>query len=242
MGKYTVFYNQKIFNMKKSLVLATILMMAVSCATTKQTPEGMVNPENKKEWKLVWKDEFNYKDKAQLLKVWESANGPEGHILCSRWEENIELGDGTLRLVNHKENRGGQEWTSGSIWTRRDFMYGYYECRYKIAAAPRTNSSFWITSRDKSKTPEKGLPFEIDINGAMLGGAEDCSEVLIPLTGFVEFGLLGFQRLGQVFQLLDAEVHTAGILVTKFVESYSSREHHAVFYSISSVFHCLSFG
>ena len=164
MGKYTAFYNQKIFNMKKSLVFATILMMAVSCATTKQTPEGMVNPENKKEWKLVWKDEFNYKDKAQLLKVWESANGPEGHILCSRWEENIELGDGTLRLVNHKENRGGQEWTSGSIWTRRDFMYGYYECRYKIAAAPRTNSSFWITSRDKSKTPEKGLPFEIDIN------------------------------------------------------------------------------
>jgi beta-glucanase (GH16 family) len=120
-----------------------------------------INPENKKEWKLVWKDEFNYKNRGQLLKTWESQNGSSSHIICSRWEENVEVGGGTVRLVNRKENRGGQNWTSGNIWTRKDFQYGYFECRYRYAAATGTNNSFWLSSREE---PQKGKRFEIDIN------------------------------------------------------------------------------
>ena len=151
--------------MTRSLFPLVIFFLAVSCSTvTEPTPEGQINPENKKEWKLVWKDEFNYKSRERLFKVWESANGPTTHTLCSRWPENVEIGDGTLRLVNHKENRGGQEWTSGSVTTFKDFQYGYYECRYRYAAATGTNNSFWIMSRDTGTMPEKGKPYEIDIN------------------------------------------------------------------------------
>lgn len=74
------------------------------------------------------------------------------------------MGGGTVRLVNHKESRGGQEWTSADMGTYRDFKYGYFECRYKYAAASGTNNSFWIWTRDPRRKPEKGKPFEIDIN------------------------------------------------------------------------------
>lgn len=69
------------------------------------------------DWKFVWQDEFDYPNE-QLDRRWEAQNGRSGHILCSRWRDNAVVSDGVLQLVNKKENRGGQEWTSASIWTK----------------------------------------------------------------------------------------------------------------------------
>lgn len=113
------------------------------------------------QWKLIWNDEFDGQN-SDLDKKWDSQNGPNNHILCSRWRENAVQSDGVLRLINKRENRGGQEWTSGSVWTKDKFLYGYFECRYKYAAAPATNNSFWLMTQGKSV--DKGAPFEIDIN------------------------------------------------------------------------------
>jgi len=148
-------------------ILSTVVLLfwACSCsAPLNTTTEGTINPENKRDWKLVWNDEFNYKTRDQLLKVWEADNGPTSHTLCSRWKENVEVGGGTVRLVNHKENRGGQEWTSASITSYDSFLYGYFECRYKYAAATGTNNSFWIMARNNKIVPPEGRPFELDIN------------------------------------------------------------------------------
>jgi hypothetical protein len=112
-------------------------------------------------WELVWQDDFDYENE-RLDENWESQNGPSGHILCSRWRENAVVTDGLLHLVNRKEQRGGQHWTSGSVWTKRKFTYGYFECRYRYAAAPGTNNSFWLMTRGPN--PTKGKRFEIDIN------------------------------------------------------------------------------
>lgn len=125
--------------------------------------QKVINPDNKKEWKLVWKDNFNYKNRDKLLKTWTAQNGTNGHILCSRWEENIETGNGTVKLVNKKETRGGQDWTSASIWTKEKFQYGYFECRYKYASASATNNSFWLMTA-QGDDPKQGKRFEIDIN------------------------------------------------------------------------------
>ncbi len=120
--------------------------------------EGFVD---KSKWKLIWEDEFDYSNK-ELDKRWESANSSSPTLYCSRWRENAVVEDGTLKLMNKRENRGGQEWTSGSIWTKEHFKYGYYECRYKYAAATSTNNSFWIMTR--GNVPEGYKRFEIDIN------------------------------------------------------------------------------
>ncbi|MFZ4725417.1 MAG: family 16 glycosylhydrolase, partial [Paludibacter sp.] len=111
-------------------------------------------------WQLKWNDEFDYPD-ILLDNAWYSANGAQTWILCSRWRENAVVSNGSLKLQNRKEERGGQSWTSGSIWTKQQFQYGYYECRYKYAAATGTNNSFWLMS---STAPTVGKKFEIDIN------------------------------------------------------------------------------
>jgi len=126
--------------------------------------QSTIDPEDKEKWTLAWEDNFDYQTRADLLKVWVSQNGPNSHIICSRWEENIEVGGGVVRLVNRKESRGGQDWTSGSMWTKRNFQYGYFECRYKYAAATGTNNSFWIMTRQGDPEPKIGKRFEIDIN------------------------------------------------------------------------------
>lgn len=111
-------------------------------------------------WQLIWNDEFDYPNE-NLDAFWYSANGPRPGILSSRWRKNAVVSDGTLKLNYIKETLGGQDWTAGSIWTKQDFKYGYFECRFRYAAAPGTNNSFWLIS---PKAPPIGKQFEIDIN------------------------------------------------------------------------------
>ncbi|MDP4225446.1 MAG: family 16 glycosylhydrolase [Bacteroidota bacterium] len=148
--------------MKKSVWIPVVFILTtMSMNAVGQTSGSSLLPGGSGNWKLLWADEFNYPD-AQLDANWYSANGTQSWILCSRWRENAVVSDGTLKLVNKKETRGGQEWTSGSIWTKKQFQYGYYECRYKYAAATGTNNSFWIMTT--GTTPTLGKNFEIDIN------------------------------------------------------------------------------
>ncbi len=133
----------------------------VSFHSTGQTSVHSMLPGGGDKWKLFWSDEFDQPD-SLLDQKWESQNGPSGHILCSRWRENAVVSNGTLKLINRKENRGGQQWTSGNLWTKEQFQYGYYECRYRYAAAEGTNNSFWLMM--KGIKPVDGKSFEIDIN------------------------------------------------------------------------------
>lgn len=157
--------------MLKPLLATLLLTVAPALApanaaapSTRPAKAPSILPGGPDAWTLVWEDEFDGTE-ADLDKTWISQNGPSGHILCSRWRENVSVANGMLRLTNRKEKRGGQEWTSGNIWTRRDFQYGYYEARYRYAAAPATNNSFWIMTRQGGTTrPAKGARFEIDIN------------------------------------------------------------------------------
>ncbi len=111
-------------------------------------------------WKLAFQDEFDGTD-AQLDANWEFQNGPSGHIMCSRWRDNAKLENGILRLVGKKEKRGGQDWTAASGWTRKQFKYGYFECRYRYLPTTGTNNSFWIMTRSPKESSGR---FEIDIN------------------------------------------------------------------------------
>jgi beta-glucanase (GH16 family) len=122
---------------------------------------GSLLPGGAAKWQLKWSDEFDYPD-SKLEDRWISQNSASTHILSSRWRENAVVANGTLKLLNKKEKRGGNDWTSGNIWTKEHFQYGYFECRYRYAAASGTNNSFWIMTN--TKPPEGKKSFEIDIN------------------------------------------------------------------------------
>jgi len=138
-----------------------IALPFVACLATAAPEPGSLLPGGPSKWKLSWSDEFDYPN-AKLDERWISQNSASTHILSSRWRENAVVSDGTLKLLNKKEKRGGNDWTSGSIWTKERFLYGYFESRYKYAAAEGTNNSFWLMTNEKPPAGKK--TFEIDIN------------------------------------------------------------------------------
>lgn len=144
-------------NMRLKLSIALFVIASLSGYVSGQT----LPIDTTDGWQMTWNDEFDYED-PQLDKSWEAQNGPSGHILCSRWRENAVVHDGILELKVKKESRGGQDWTAASLWTKKKFKYGYFECRYMYANAPSTNNSFWLMTRGDE--PKVGKRFEIDIN------------------------------------------------------------------------------
>ena len=152
-----------VHSMKSALALLVSIPLAAAlpAPAAEPPPPGSLLPGGAAAWELTWSEEFDGPD-ARLEDRWISQNSGSTHILSSRWRENAVVSQGTLKLINKKEKRGGNEWTSGNIWTKEQFQYGYFECRYRYAAAEGTNNSFWIMTN--SKPPAGKKSFEIDIN------------------------------------------------------------------------------
>lgn len=119
-----------------------------------------LGPPNPAQWEIAFRDEFNG-DRLDT-NVWRSATGQSwGKLLSARFPENVAVSNGLLRLITKKEKRGGKEWTSAMISTAKFRQkYGYWESRYRYAAASGLNQAFWMNPGAKDK--EKG--FEIDVN------------------------------------------------------------------------------
>jgi len=111
-----------------------------------------------KKWELVWNDEFQ--SSSTIDKNWIVQNASPKHILSSRWKENIEVRNGCAIFKNRKESRGGMDWTAGSMTCKKQFQYGFFECRMKISAAYGTNNSFWFYQWNRSNSLQG---FEIDV-------------------------------------------------------------------------------
>ena len=144
-----------------------ILDDIVSQSITKELAAGDADarpvsgpPADSGEWELAFEDEFT--GAALDPAVWTVHDGETwGALLSTRWKENCVVEDGLLRLVTKKESRGGKEWTSGFVTTKAFRQaYGYWEARYRYAAAPGLNNAFWTNPFPKDKT----AGFEIDIN------------------------------------------------------------------------------
>ena len=133
----------------------TLCLVALTSVSAKEFEGGPPSPG----WELAFEEQFDGGD-AELDARWDFQNGPSGHILCSRWRDNAVLDNGILRMIARKEDRAGQDWTAASLWTKQEFQYGYYECRYRYAPVAGTNNSFWIMQKPGSASGR----FEIDIN------------------------------------------------------------------------------
>ena len=108
-------------------------------------------------WDLVYSEEF--RKNGTIDENWIPQNGAENSILSSRWRENLRIRYGKLILSNKKENRGGKEWTSANLISKRKFQYGYFECRMRISRASGINNSFWFSCYEQSNDKPA---FEID--------------------------------------------------------------------------------
>jgi beta-glucanase (GH16 family) len=127
-------------------------------------------PSNPEQWELTFSDDFNG-DRLDA-NVWKSAQGQTwGQLQSIRYPENAQVTNGLLRLITRKEKRGGKEWTSAMISTRHFRQrYGYWESRYRYAAATGLNQAFWMNPGSKAKAGSfendvaLDASFEIDVN------------------------------------------------------------------------------
>ncbi len=111
-------------------------------------------------WSLTWNDEFDYTSMDDFDEVWTRLEWQSTSLLSGRYKENVEVSNGILYLLAKEESKGGYQWTTGNICTKKtDFKYGYYEARMKYAAATGLNNSFWFVN---SASLENS--YEIDVN------------------------------------------------------------------------------
>jgi beta-glucanase (GH16 family) len=147
----------------QTLVLDDIVSQSITeelAAGDEGAPPVSGPPAEAGEWELAFEDEFT--GTALDPAVWTVHDGETwGALLSTRWKENCVVEDGLLRLVTRKESRGGKDWTSGFVSTKAFRQaYGYWEARYRYAAAPGLNNAFWTNPFPK----DKSRGFEIDIN------------------------------------------------------------------------------
>jgi beta-glucanase (GH16 family) len=104
------------------------------------------------QWRLTFSEDFN--GNTVDWSVWQSDEGRLA-ILSTRWPDNVSVSGGLLHLTVRKEKRGGADWTAASIRARHFHQrYGYWEARFRYAAATGINQSFWLS----------GNGIEIDVN------------------------------------------------------------------------------
>lgn len=80
-------------------------------------------------WQIIWQDNFS---NDESWKNWVTEDASPGHILSSRWRDNVRINRGRLLLLNKKETRGEDhglpdvftvEKCSGMDILRVDFAY-----------------------------------------------------------------------------------------------------------------------
>lgn len=123
---------------------------------------------HRKDWKLVWSDEFNYSGLPDTSK-WAYDIGGHGwgnnelQYYTSRRKENAHVENGNLIIEARKENYEGKSYTSARLVTqgKSTWQYGKIEVRAKLPEGRGTWPAIWMLGANSPlKWPDDG---EIDI-------------------------------------------------------------------------------
>jgi len=129
------------FCLKMKSVL--IFALFVACAAQAEPPAG---------YQLAWSEEF---DGTKLdTNKWF-------YRLDSNWSstqqaQNVAVQDGKLRIALKQEAARGKNHTGGGIISKSNFVYGYYEARFKVPATLGWHTSFWMSAYDEQNPSKVG--------------------------------------------------------------------------------------
>lgn len=123
---------------------------------------------HKKEYKLVWSDEFDYSGLPDQAK-WEYDIGGSGwgnnelQYYTKNRSENVQVSNGILTIEARKEKYETNEYTSARLLTKGkgDWQYGRIEVKAKLPSGRGTWPAIWmLASTNPLKWPDDG---ELDI-------------------------------------------------------------------------------
>jgi beta-glucanase (GH16 family) len=128
----------------------------------------LISCSSKKEWKLVWSDEFDYAGLPDSSK-WTAQIGGHGwgnnelQFYTSGRAENARVGNGMLTIEAHKENWDSMQYTSARLVSKNkgDWQYGKIDVKAKLPKGRGTWPAIWmLASTSPFNWPDDG---EIDI-------------------------------------------------------------------------------
>ena len=135
---------------------------------------GEKAPEQHDDYELVWADEFD--GDSLNTSDWNVETHEPGWVNAElqRYtaldEGNIEVSDGTLKIIPHIETEDSEEKiTSGRITTqnKHDFTYGRFEARAKVPTGKGYLPAFWLMATDEGLYGQWPKCGEIDIMEVM---------------------------------------------------------------------------
>ena len=110
-------------------------------------------------YKLAFSDEFNGTSLDE--EKWNYRIDSKG--LCTELPANVTVSDGLLHVAVKKEDAGGKHYTGGGVISKTEFMYGYYEARFRIPAGKGWHTSFYTEHWNGKDTGVTKGREEIDI-------------------------------------------------------------------------------
>lgn len=151
----------KLISISPIFLLSMLLLTLWSCSSTDEI--------EKRDWKLVWQDEFNAPGAPDATKwSYDIGTGPDNNgwgndelESYTNSSNNIIVEDGALKITAIKS---GTSYTSARIKTQGLFeqVYGRFEARIKLPYGPGLWPAFWMlgNNKDSDGWPQCG---EIDI-------------------------------------------------------------------------------
>jgi len=110
-------------------------------------------------YRLAFSDEFNGTSIDETK--WNYRIDSKGH--STQLPANVTVSDGCLHVAVKKESARGKDYTGGGIISKAEFLYGYYEARFKIPAGKGWHTSFYTEHYNGKDTQETRGREEIDI-------------------------------------------------------------------------------
>lgn len=84
-------------------------------------------------------------------------------MLSAQQRENASVKDGNLEIALRKESVAGKNYTAGGIISKQNFVYGYYEARFKTPPAEGWHTAFWsMRHNDPGRKPKLPALLELD--------------------------------------------------------------------------------
>ncbi|RRQ49037.1 glycoside hydrolase family 16 protein [Maribacter algicola] len=190
---------------------------------TPPTIEDVFAPDYWDDAQLVWSDEFD--GTALSAENWKLETGNHGwgnnELQNYISEGNVEVGDGTLKIIAKKETFDGSNYTSARLNSKKEFRYGKMEIRAKIPEYKGKGiwPALWMLGYDINSV---GWPAcgEIDI---MEYVSYSPNEVHFSIHSTANNHVKGTQiTSGPVpMETIEEEFHTYGVLWTdKYMKFY----------------------
>lgn len=110
-------------------------------------------------YELVFSDEFD----GDKIDTGKWGFRLDSKLLSIQRPENISVKNGNLEIAMRKESVSGKEYTGGGVISRRKFVYGYYEARFKTPPAEGWHTAFWSMRKrfpDQPKGPSARLELD----------------------------------------------------------------------------------